>query len=73
MNKTIITVSSVTYAIKVKNQLQRSGISSEVIKVDSSKTKNGCTYGIRLHASALYNAINILKKYGINYSVTTDI
>ena len=72
MNKTIIATSSVTHAIKLKNQLDRLKIKSEVIKVDSSKTKNGCTYGVRLQTSNIYDAINILKKNRINYSVIDD-
>ena len=72
MNKTIIATSSVTHAIKLKNQLDRLKIKSEVIKVDSSKTNNGCTYGVRLQTSNIYDAINILKKNGINYSVIDD-
>ncbi len=73
MNKTIITVSSVTYAMKLKKQLERSGVFSEVIKVDSRRTDKGCTYGVRLDSRYIYDAVNVLKKYGINYSVITDI
>lgn len=73
MNTTTITVGSITYAMKLRKQLLRIGVSSELIKVDSSKTKNGCSYGIRLQSSKVYDAVSILKKYGIEYSVYTSL
>ncbi len=73
MNKTVITTSSVTYAMKLQNQLRRKNIDSEVVKVDSSKTKNGCTYGVKIHTRDIYEAVNILKQYNIAYSIYNDI
>ena len=72
MNSTIITVGSVTYAIKVKKLLDRSGIKSTLIKVDASKSEKGCNYGIRFHESLFYDAIAILKNRGIYYSVYSE-
>ena len=69
MDTTIITVGSVTYAIKVRRLLERSGIKSNLIKADSIQSTNGCTYGIKIHASQFYDAVAILKKHGIIYSV----
>ena len=69
MNTTTITVGSVTYAIKVKKLLERAGIRSRLIKVDASVTENGCTYGINIDSSMLYDAVVILKGNGISYSV----
>jgi len=72
LNTTTFTVGSVTYAIKVKKLLERSGVKSKLIKVDSSKSKSGCTYGIQLESVRFYDAISILKKSGISYSVYNE-
>ncbi len=69
MNTTIITVGSVTYAIKVKKLLERSGIRSKLIKVESSASHKGCTYGIRIPSSLFYDAVAVLRNQGIDYSV----
>ena len=69
MNTTIITVGSVTYAIKVKKLLERSGIRSKLIKVESSTSPIGCTYGIKIESSLFYDAVALLRNQGIDYSV----
>ena len=69
MNTTIITVGSVTYAIKVKKLLERSGIKSKLIKVESSASSKGCTYGIKISTSLFYDAVSMLRNQGIDYSI----
>ena len=69
LNTTTITVGSVTYAIKVRKLLEHRGIKSKLIKIDSSKSKSGCAYGIQLQSSFFYDAVSILKSNGVNYSV----
>jgi len=73
LNNTIIAVGSVTYAIKAKKLLERQGVNAVLVKVDSSKNDGGCTHGIRINASYLYDAIAILKKMGIDYRVYNDV
>ena len=73
MNTTTIAVGSVTYAIKVRKLLERSGIKTKLIKVDSSKSKSGCTYGIQVQTPLFYDVVSILKKNGINYSVYNEL
>ena len=73
MNTIIITLSSVTYALKAKKLLERAGIKGTLIKNDSSKNEKGCTYGVRIDARHLYDAIAILKNKEIQYSVSSDI
>lgn len=73
MNTTTLTVGSVTYAIKVRKLLERAGVKSKLIKVDSSKSKSGCTYGIQLQSALFYDAVNILKNNGISYSVYNEL
>ena len=67
-----LTVGSVTYAIKVRKLLERAGVKSKLVKVDSSKSKSGCTYGIQLQREHFYDAVNILKNNGIDYSVYNE-
>ena len=69
MNTTTITVGSVTYAIKVRKLLERSGIAAMLVKVDSSKSERGCTYGINVNSENFYDAVAVLKNNGIEYSV----
>lgn len=73
MNAIIITVSSITYALKAKKLFEREGIKATLIKKDLSKNTKGCTYGIKIDARYLYDAVAILKNKGIDYSVNSDI
>ncbi len=69
MNNTIIIVGSVTYAMKVKKLLERSGIKSTLVKVDGIKSGKGCTHGIKFQSSMFYDVISVLRNREINYSV----
>ena len=69
MNTTTLTVGSVTYAIKVRKLLERAGVKSKLIKVDASKSKSGCTYGIQVQSALFYDVVTVLKNNGISYSV----
>ena len=69
MNTIAIKVSSVTYAIKAKRLFERAGIKATLIKSDSSAESKGCTYGITINSAFIYDAVSILKNYGITYSV----
>ena len=68
MNTITIKVSSITYAIKAKKLFERAGIKAALIK-DSSAAAKGCTYGVNINSSFFYDAVSILKNYGIEYSV----
>ena len=69
MNSTIVTVGTITYALKAKKLLSRAGIRSKLVKVESGATQNGCTHGIEISAKDFYHAVLVLKENGINYSV----
>ena len=73
LNTTIITVGSVTYAIKAKRILEREGVNASLVKIDSSKNDNGCTHGIKIYESHLYDAVSILKRMGIEYQVRNSL
>ena len=68
MNKTIITVGSVTYAIKLRKLLAREGIESELVKI-SANDFGGCTHGVKINKANYFNAVGILREKGIEYSV----
>lgn len=73
MNTITINTDSVTYAIKAKKLLERSGIVAALIKSDTAGKKDGCTYGVRIESSRFYDAALILKNGGISFSVRSDI
>ena len=69
LNNAIVTVGTVTYAMKARKLLNRNGIRSKLVKLDSSKTANGCTYGIEFPANDLYSAVCVLREAGISYNL----
>ncbi len=69
---TIITVGSVTYALKVKKLLQHMRIKSKLIKVDSSRTKRGCEYGVEFPSRFFLDVVSELKRNGIYYAVFSE-
>ena len=69
MNNIIVTVGSVTYAIKLRRLLSRSGIRSKLVKLENSNNQNGCTHGVELHYSDFYHAVTIMKANSIDYTV----
>ena len=68
MGKIIITFKSVTYAIKAKKLLLKSGMEAKLVKI-SKDTLSGCTHGIEIPENLFLNAIGILRNFGIEYSV----
>ena len=69
LNKTTITVGSVTYAIKARKLLERMRIHSKLVKIDVSKTSGGCTYGITFDTEDFYSAAMGLRNAGISYQI----
>ncbi len=69
MKKEIITVKTITLALKAKKMLVRENIKSRIIKVDSSKTEHGCSYGIEFNSADFFTVISILKENEFMYSV----
>lgn len=68
MNRIIINVGSVTYAIKLRKMLMRLGIESRQVKTQSDIY--GCMHGIEISRNYLYTAVSIMKQSGINYTIT---
>ena len=69
MEKTTITVGSVTYAIKARRVLMRMNIRSKLVKLDATKSTNGCTHGLEFATEDFYAVVMGLKNAGIDYSL----
>ena len=69
MKTMLISLQSATYAIKAKRVLNRNGVSAKPVKLDGTKSKNGCTHGIEIFVQDFYNAVMILKNEDIEYFV----
>lgn len=65
----ILTVGSMTRAIKAKRILNRERIGVTIIKLESELYTSGCGYGIVFSEADEYTAIRILKENKIQYSV----
>lgn len=67
MSKTILNIGSVTYAMKARKILTRSKIACEVVKINVSDTKGGCSYGIKFRSDKMYDVAMELKNNEIEY------
>ncbi len=49
MNFTYCTaaMTSLTYAMKAQRVLSAAGLNSDIVKLDSSRTRRGCAYGLQ--------------------------
>lgn len=68
MERCIIAVSSITYGMKGQELLHGDGISAEVIKLQASRTRRGCAYGIALPCQMQHAATRLLSQRGIPFS-----
>ena len=68
MKKIIITVGSVTYAIKLRKLLAREGIEARHLKVDNTDSGAGCSHGVEINEADLYRAVYIMRENRIEYS-----
>ena len=69
MNNIIVTVGTVTYAIKLKKLLSRKGIQSKLVKIEDPKGIIGCIHGVELKEIDLFSAVVIMRENKINYSI----
>ena len=69
MNKTVLTVETVTYAMKARKLLLRCGIQSKLIKTDSQVSGTGCRHGLEISSKDYFEAVKILGDGGIRFSV----
>jgi len=67
MTDCIIAMRSQTYAAKGKRILSKNGIFSEIVNIDPSLTRNGCSYGLQLDGNHCGTASAILTEHHIAY------
>ena len=65
----ILTVKTITMGLKAKKILASHSIKSRLIKIDASRSMNGCQYGIEFSEYEFHNAVNALKEAGMEYGV----
>lgn len=62
----IITLRSLTHAIKAKKLLREHGIDARVVRPNTSKTDKGCGYGVALEQYTVSKAESLLRENGIS-------
>lgn len=60
-----IMIGSMTYAMKGKNALQRSGIASEIRRAPDFLSQRGCGFSLEIGRGDLNRALNTLSDAGI--------
>ncbi len=69
MNTTVLTVGSITYAMKARKMLLRDGIASKLIKVNGNNIGTGCNHALEIDSQDFFSATVILKENHIAFSV----
>jgi len=64
-NETVISMRSLTHAIKAKKLLQDQGFEAKVVKPDAHKAEKGCGYGIAVSANKAELINTILQDNGL--------
>jgi hypothetical protein len=62
-----LALKTVTIGLKAKKALLKNGIKSEIVKIDSHNSQNGCQYGIRFNERNYFDVVAILREQGIEY------
>ncbi|WP_343253087.1 DUF3343 domain-containing protein [Ligaoa zhengdingensis] len=65
MEKSIIVVKSITYAMRAQQILNNLGISAYIERDIGAASKYGCGYSVRVKTSEAQRAAEIIKAYGI--------
>ena len=69
----IVSMRSMTMAIKAKKALNSVFIDCEIIKLEPNMTKKGCAYGIKFDRINMHAVTNVLNNKRINYSEIFNI
>lgn len=56
---------SLTYAMKAQKALSAAGLHSDIVKLDSSRTRRGCAYGVQFRCEYSDNIRRVLQADGI--------
>lgn len=63
----IISMKTMTAALRGQRVLLERGIRSEIVSLDASLTKNGCAYGLQFMCRDVSSVERILRDSRINY------
>ena len=64
--ETIITLRSVTFAIRAKRLLEANGIRARVVKPEPTSAEHGCAYGVSVMSHLADSALVLLRQNRIN-------
>lgn len=64
----VMSLRSMTYAMKAKKALDDFFIDSEIVKLEPNMTKKGCAYGIKFNCINLQQAQEALKRWSVRYT-----
>ena len=65
VGRLIFSIGSLTDAMRAKRGLN--GIRVDVVKIDSSRSRNGCAYGIEFSQKHMYEVAHRLNQMDITY------
>ena len=68
MSSCLITLRSLTYAMKAQKLLKERGIDAASVKLDGEYSRKGCGYGVRFDIRLRRQAEQIMRENGIPYS-----
>lgn len=72
MNRFVIRLTSVTYAIRAQKLLEQRGIRAHVRKLQKSMSIHGCGYGLEIRANP-DTAVQILQAAGIRVIEVAEV
>ena len=69
MKKIIITLPSLTYAMKAMRLLKRNKIKARLIKLSDVREKDGCQYGLEIYEAEIFGIAGLLRNEKIEYGI----
>lgn len=63
----IISMKTMTEAMKAKKLLYRRGVESEVVSLDANIIGGGCAYGIRVYGGDIDSVVKLLDDGAVGY------
>jgi len=67
MEKSILTMTSQTLAMKAKRELEKNGIYVRIVRPNPTLTPKGCAFGLQMDGRVLPSAIKYLEQSEIPY------
>ena len=58
-------LSSLTYAMKAQRALESAGLHSDIVKLDSRRSRHGCAYGVKFKCEHAASVRSVMKENGI--------